>query len=119
MILFLVTHELIYRAVIVQVQASFAISLLQSDVKSALKSAFGTLDGPLSVTDWCRGRGQSNDSAISGDGLLAESTATASECPDSSNTVTLSVGEPISPSPSSAVGSSSLKGMVVFINLWS
>nr|GLL32579.1 mediator of RNA polymerase II transcription subunit 13 isoform X1 [Ipomoea trifida] len=91
------------------VQASFAISLLQSDVKSALKSAFGTLDGPLSVTDWCKGRAQSNDSAISGDGSLAESTASASECPDSSNTVTLSVGEPISPSPSSAVGSSSLK----------
>ncbi|CAH9118823.1 unnamed protein product [Cuscuta epithymum] len=90
------------------VQASLAISLLQSDVKSALKSAFGTLDGPLSVTDWCRGRGHSNDAAISGDGFLAESTGSASECRDSSSTVSLSVGEPISPSPS-AVASASFK----------
>ncbi|VFQ93381.1 unnamed protein product [Cuscuta campestris] len=91
------------------VQASLAISLLQSDVKCALKSAFGTLDGPLSVTDWCRGRGQCNDAALSGDGFLVEPTASASECRDSSSTVSLSAGEPISPSLSSAMTSSSFK----------
>ncbi|XP_050278302.1 mediator of RNA polymerase II transcription subunit 13 isoform X3 [Quercus robur] len=49
------------------VHASSAISLLQSDIKTALKSAFNTLDGPLSVTDWCKGRNQSGDagSAVS------------------------------------------------------
>ncbi|CAK9135492.1 unnamed protein product [Ilex paraguariensis] len=88
-----------------QVHASSVLNLLQSDIKAALKSAFGTLDGPLSVTDWCKGRSQSGDA----DGFSAESTASVSECRDSASTVTLSVGEPMSPSQSSAGGSSSLK----------
>lgn len=87
------------------------MSLLQSDMKTALKSAFGTLDGPLSVTDWCKGRGQLGDSGSTGDGLSAESTVNESK--DSSSTVMLNIGEPISPSHSSASGSSSLKGMHV------
>lgn len=85
------------------------MSLLQSDIKTALKSAFGTLDGPLSVTDWCKGRGQIGDSGSIGDGLSAESAVNESK--DSSSTVMLNIGEPISPSHSSASGSSSLKGM--------
>ncbi|KAK6925771.1 MID domain of medPIWI [Dillenia turbinata] len=89
------------------VPASSVISLLQSDMKTALKSAFASLDGPLSVIDWCKGRGQSGDVGISADGLSAESGL--SEFRDSSNSVTPSVGEPISPSQSSASGSSSLK----------
>ncbi|KAL5834084.1 hypothetical protein ACOSQ3_017758 [Xanthoceras sorbifolium] len=88
------------------IHASSVISLLQSEIKTALKSAFGVLDGPLSVTDWCKGRGQSGDAGAIGDGS-AESTIT--ECRDSSSTVTLSVGEAMSPSQSSGGGSSSLK----------
>lgn len=95
-----------------QVNASSAISLLQSDIKMALKSAFGTLDGPLSVTDWCKGRSQSGDVGTVGDGFSGESSASASECRDSSST--LSVGEPISPSQSSVGGSSSVKGTITF-----
>ncbi|CAN4089815.1 unnamed protein product [Withania somnifera] len=91
------------------VQASFTLTLLQNDIKAALKSAFGTMEGPLSVVDWCKGRSQSNDGGLSGDGFSAESTASASECRDSSSTISLSVGEPISPSQSSAGGSSSLR----------
>lgn len=94
-----------------QVHPSYAISLLQSDIKAALKSAFGTYDGPLSVNDWCKGRsGQFGDAGgiMMGDGYSAESSAASvAECRDSSSTVTLSVGEPISPSQSSAGGSSS------------
>nr|POE66735.1 isoform 2 of mediator of rna polymerase ii transcription subunit 13 [Quercus suber] len=61
------------------VHASSAISLLQSDIKTALKSAFNTLDGPLSVTDWCKGRNQSGDagSAVSSamDGAKVDETS--------------------------------------------
>ncbi|KAJ8562552.1 hypothetical protein K7X08_031004 [Anisodus acutangulus] len=89
------------------VQASVTLTLLQNDIKAALKSAFSTMEGPLSVVDWCKGRSQSNDGGISGDGFSAESTVSASECRDSSSTISLSVGEPISPSQSSAGGSSS------------
>ncbi|XP_062016064.1 mediator of RNA polymerase II transcription subunit 13 isoform X3 [Rosa rugosa] len=85
------------------VHASSVISLLQSDIKTALKSAFGMLDGPLSVTDWCKGRNQSGETTV--DGFSAESTI--SDCRDSSSTVALSMGEPLSPSPS--VGSTGLK----------
>ncbi|KAL0334763.1 UNVERIFIED_CONTAM: Mediator of RNA polymerase II transcription subunit [Sesamum radiatum] len=92
----------------VDVQASLTISLLQSDIKAALKSAFSSVDGPLSVTDWCRGRSPSTE-GMNCDGFSAESTASASECRDSSSTVTLSVGEPMSPSLSSAGGVSCLK----------
>ncbi|XP_011088350.1 mediator of RNA polymerase II transcription subunit 13 [Sesamum indicum] len=92
----------------VDVQASLTISLLQSDIKAALKSAFSSVDGPLSVTDWCRGRSPSTE-GMTCDGFSAESTASASECRDSSSTVTLSVGEPMSPSLSSAGGVSCLK----------
>lgn len=90
------------------VHASSVLDLLQSDIRTALKSAFGILDGPLSVTDWCKGRSQSSDALTAGDGFAAESTVT--ECRDSSNTVTLSIGEPISPSQSSGGGSSCPKG---------
>ncbi|KAL8555994.1 hypothetical protein ACS0TY_003706 [Phlomoides rotata] len=92
------------------VQSSLTISLLQSDIKTALKSAFGNVDGPLSVTDWCRGRSPFSESGMAGDGLSAESIASASEGRDSSSTVTLSVGgEPMSPSLTSAGGTSCLK----------
>ncbi|EYU31564.1 hypothetical protein MIMGU_mgv1a0256782mg, partial [Erythranthe guttata] len=91
----------------VEVQASLTISLLQSDIKAALKSAFSTVDGPLSVTDWCRGRSPSSESGCHG--LSAESIASANECRETSSTVTLSVGDPMSPSLTSVGGSSSLK----------
>ncbi|KAK6136806.1 hypothetical protein DH2020_029454 [Rehmannia glutinosa] len=91
------------------VQASLTISLLQSEIKSALKSAFSNVDGPLSVTDWCRGRSPSNESGMTCDGVSAESIASASECRDSSSTVTVSVGDPMSPPLTSASGVSCLK----------
>ncbi|XP_008807938.3 mediator of RNA polymerase II transcription subunit 13 isoform X1 [Phoenix dactylifera] len=87
------------------IQASSVISLLQSDIKLALKSAFGILDGPLSAIDWCRGRGQSGDSKATGDGYSFQ--CTVSEAKDSSSTVTLA-GEPISP-PQSTGGSSCIR----------
>jgi mediator of RNA polymerase II transcription subunit 13 len=43
------------------------ISLLQSDIKTAIKTAFANMDGPLSVIDWCRGRGNAAESAAMGD----------------------------------------------------
>lgn len=43
------------------------ISLLQSDIRVALKAAFANMDGPLSVIDWCRGRGNAAESAGMGD----------------------------------------------------
>lgn len=82
------------------------ISLLQSDIKSALKSAFDALDGPLSITDWCKGRNQSGEAGSTGDGYSAESTI--SEGRDSSSSTAVSIiGEPISPSQG---GQSGLKG---------
>ncbi|XWS57231.1 hypothetical protein CRYUN_Cryun09bG0156200 [Craigia yunnanensis] len=89
------------------IHASSIISLLHSDIKSALKSAFVSLDGPLSVTDWCKGRGQSGDVGASADVSSTESNI--SEYRDSSSTVTLSVGEAMSPSQTSIGGSSVLK----------
>lgn len=80
------------------------ISLLQSDIKTALKSAFGILDGPMSVTDWCRGRNQSGESTL--DVYSAESAI--SECRD----VAPSIGEPLSPSLSCSAGSTYIKGIV-------
>lgn len=99
----------------VQVQASSTIGLLQSDIKAALKSAFSSADGPLSVTDWCKGRNPSNESSITSDGHSSESVASASECRDSSSTVTLSVGDPMSPSLTSAGGASGLKGNMLMV----
>lgn len=94
-----------------QVNASSVITLIQSDIKNALKSAFGILEGPLSVTDWCKGRNQSGDAGTTGDGFSAEHGV--NEGRDSSSTVT--IGEPISPSQSSAGGSSCIKGIVVLL----
>ncbi|KAK3037026.1 hypothetical protein RJ639_031600 [Escallonia herrerae] len=95
----------------VSVHASSAISLLQSDIKSGLKSAFAHLDGPLCVTDWCKGRSLSGDAGTIGDGFSAESSASVSEYRDSPSIVTPSAGDPISPSQSSAGGSSCFRGM--------
>lgn len=83
-----------------QVHASTVISLLQSDIKTALKSAFSNLEGPLSITDWCKGCNPLVDTGSIVDGVSVESTN--NECRDSS--------EPMSPSQSSVGGSSSIKG---------
>ncbi|KAI3880587.1 hypothetical protein MKW92_020076 [Papaver armeniacum] len=89
------------------VHPSSVISLLQSDIKVALKSAFGNLDGPLTVIDWCKGRSQSVDTAAVGDGYVVDSII--GEARDSLNSITLAGGEPISPSQSSGGSTSSLK----------
>lgn len=100
-----------FLSLLFQVNASSVITLIQSDIKNALKSAFGILEGPLSVTDWCKGRNQSGDASTTGDGFSAEHGV--NEGRDSSSTVT--IGEPISPSQSSAGGSSCIKGIVVLL----
>ncbi|CAH2042883.1 unnamed protein product [Thlaspi arvense] len=94
------------------VHSSSVISLLQSDIRTALRSAFDSrLDGPLSVTDWCRGCSQSVDAGTVGDGYSTKHPR--GEFRDSSSTVTLSV-EATSPSQSSVIGSSCLKGSHLF-----
>ncbi|XP_020091432.1 mediator of RNA polymerase II transcription subunit 13 isoform X2 [Ananas comosus] len=85
------------------VPVTAVISLLQSDIKSALKSAFGNVDGPMPVIDWCMGRSQSGDSGSAGDGYSFQ--YPNSETRDSSNTVTLG-GESMSPSQSTGASSS-------------
>ncbi|KAK9079021.1 hypothetical protein SSX86_000690 [Deinandra increscens subsp. villosa] len=74
------------------VHASYAITLLQSDIKSALKSAFGTFDGPLTVSDWCKGRNGQTDV------FSAESSASIND----------SSIEPLSPSQSAGGSASSI-----------
>ncbi|KAK4740779.1 hypothetical protein SAY87_024367 [Trapa incisa] len=99
------------------VHASSVLSLLYSDIKSALKSAFGSMDGlsghrrklegPLTVQDWCKGRSHAGDTGNMGDGLSAESSVG-----ESRDTMSLSGGEPYSPSLSTAVATSNLKGSI-------
>ncbi|XP_074292645.1 mediator of RNA polymerase II transcription subunit 13 [Silene latifolia] len=89
------------------VQASSVIGLLQSDMKVALKSAFGTADGPLSVIDWCKGRSQSVDGGTLLEALSAESSV--SDYRDSSNTAATSLEDPLSPPLASVSMSSGLR----------
>ncbi|XP_010257656.1 PREDICTED: mediator of RNA polymerase II transcription subunit 13 [Nelumbo nucifera] len=89
------------------VNVASMLSLLQSDIKTALKSAFGNLDGPLSILDWCKGRSQSSDTGSVANGYLVESTS--SDLKDSSSTVAVAAGEPVSPPQSSTVSSAGLK----------
>ncbi|XP_020581529.1 mediator of RNA polymerase II transcription subunit 13 [Phalaenopsis equestris] len=86
-------------------QVSNVISLLQSDIKLGLKSAFPSSEGPLSLTEWCKGRHQLGDSGTCGDGHPFQ--FTMGESKDSQNTVSLG-SEPISP-PQSGGGSSCIK----------
>jgi mediator of RNA polymerase II transcription subunit 13 len=74
-----------------EVSAATVASLLQSDVRIALSNAFGetSMDGPLALVDWCRGRVQMSDG-----GHFSESTVTDSK--EVSSTITV-VGEPITP----------------------
>ncbi|KAL2460176.1 Tetratricopeptide repeat (TPR)-like superfamily protein [Abeliophyllum distichum] len=51
---FLRVEALHHKPFLQVVQASLTISLLQSDIKTALKTAFSSVDSPLFVTDWCR-----------------------------------------------------------------
>lgn len=87
------------------VQVSNIISLLQSDIKLGLKSAFPSSEGPLSMTDWCRGRYHLGDSGTSGDGHSFQ--FTIGESKDSLSMVSLG-GEPLSP-PQSGGGSSCIR----------
>ncbi|KAL9233602.1 hypothetical protein vseg_008575 [Gypsophila vaccaria] len=89
------------------VQASSVIGMLQSDVKAAMKSAFGTVDGPLSVIDWCKGRSQSVDAGTFLEALSAESSV--SEYRDSCIAATTSIDDPLSPPQASISVSSGLR----------
>ncbi|KAK4792713.1 hypothetical protein SAY86_023148 [Trapa natans] len=99
------------------VHVTSVLSLLYSDIKSALKAAFRNMDGlfghrrklegPLTVQDWCKGQNHVGDTVNMGDGFSAESNV--GESRDPSSTTTLSGGEPFSPSLSTAVATSNLK----------
>jgi len=56
------------------VSPAAVMSLLQSDIRMALKTALGEsdLDGPLFVTDWCRGRVQLGEGGHIGQGYSGE-----------------------------------------------
>ncbi|KAL6647791.1 hypothetical protein ACP70R_015228 [Stipagrostis hirtigluma subsp. patula] len=83
-----------------EVSESSMISLLQSDIRTALKTAFANMDGPLSVIDWCRGRGNAAESAGMGDAYSFQySTGDIREAPGAMSMV----GDSISPpQPSSS-----------------
>ncbi|KAJ0968234.1 hypothetical protein J5N97_025151 [Dioscorea zingiberensis] len=76
------------------VQVSSAISLLHSDIKVALKHAFGNLDGPLSVTDWCKGRSSLGDLGNTGDGYPFQSPVLESKDPSVYETCKLGTHSP-------------------------
>lgn len=78
-----------------EISAATAASLLQSDVRVAISTAFGdtAADGPLGLVDWCKGVVQGPDG-----GLCAESTNTDSR--EVNSTVTV-VGESMTPGQSS------------------
>ncbi|CAI0421886.1 unnamed protein product [Linum tenue] len=93
------------------IHASSVISLLHTEIKTSLKSAFGSLDGPLSAADWCKGRSLSSGGSNICDGPVIESTP--SESRDSSS----SMGEPMSPAQSSAGGLSGLRGSLNLVHV--
>ena len=75
------------------------IGLLQSDIKTALKSAFANMDGPLSVIDWCRGRSNVSESAAMGDAYSFQYTPGDSR--DTSSSIPIG-GDAMSPAQSSS-----------------
>eukprot|EP01018_Ginkgo_biloba_P032449 Gb_30550 [translate_table: standard] len=93
------------------VSAAAVVNLLQSDIRMALKTAFGdtNLDGPLSIADWCRGRVHLGDGGHTGDGYYGECALNDSK--ETASTVTIAIGEPITPPQCSAGGPVILKGM--------
>ncbi|SPT20291.1 unnamed protein product [Triticum aestivum] len=81
-----------------EVSESSMIGLLQSDIKSALKTAFANMDGPLSVIDWCRGRSTIAESAAMGDAYSFH--YTTGDIRDTSNSIPIG-GDAMSPPQSS------------------
>ncbi|VAH37395.1 unnamed protein product [Triticum turgidum subsp. durum] len=81
-----------------EVSESSMIGLLQSDIKSALKTAFANMDGPLSVIDWCRGRSNIAESAAMGDAYSFH--YTTGDIRDTSNSIPIG-GDAMSPPKSS------------------
>lgn len=92
------------------VSPAAVMSLLQSDIRVALKTAFGetSLDGPLLITDWCRGRVQLGEGGHIGEGYSGENAPNDSK--EAISTVTVAIGEPITPPQCSTGGSVNLKG---------
>lgn len=83
------------------------ISLLQSDIKQVVKSAFGNSDGPLPLIDWCKGRAHLGDSGLVGDAYSF--LYGGNEARDSSSSVTVG-GDSTSP-PQSTGTSSTHRGL--------
>ncbi|XP_037444717.1 mediator of RNA polymerase II transcription subunit 13-like isoform X1 [Triticum dicoccoides] len=82
-----------------EVSESSMIGLLQSDIKSALKTAFANMDGPLSVIDWCRGRSNIAESAAMGDAYSFH--YTTGDIRETSNSIPIG-GDAMSPPQSSS-----------------
>lgn len=92
------------------VSPAAVMSLLQSDIRIALKTAFGdtNLDGPLLITDWCRGRVQLGEGGHIAEGYSGENASNDSK--EATSIVTAAIGEPITPPQCSAAGSVNIKG---------
>lgn len=92
------------------VSPATALSLLQSDVRTVFKKAFGDTnsDGPLSIIDWCRGRVQLGEGNHAGDSLSGDCPLNDSK--EATSTVSGTLGDPITPPQCSAVGSVNVKG---------
>uniref|UniRef100_A0A453D4Q8 Mediator of RNA polymerase II transcription subunit 13 n=1 Tax=Aegilops tauschii subsp. strangulata TaxID=200361 RepID=A0A453D4Q8_AEGTS len=90
-----------------EVSESSMIGLLQSDIKSALKTAFANMDGPLSVIDWCRGRSNIAESAAMGDAYSFH--YTTGDIRDTSNSIPIG-GDAMSPPQSTGTSEEHHKG---------
>ena len=83
---------------------------LQSTIRIALKTTFGdtNLDGPLLITDWCRGRVQLGEGGHIAEGYSGKNASNDSK--EATSIVTAAIGEPITPPQCSAGSSINLKG---------
>uniref|UniRef100_A0ACD5XVG0 Uncharacterized protein n=1 Tax=Avena sativa TaxID=4498 RepID=A0ACD5XVG0_AVESA len=82
-----------------EVSESSMIGLLQSDIKTAVKTAFSNMDGPLSVIDWCRGRSNVAESAVMGDAYSFQ--YTPGDTRETSSSIPIG-GDAMSPAQSSS-----------------
>lgn len=74
-----------------EISAALVATILQSDIRVAMATAFGDahLDGPLSLGEWLRGRAFLSDSF--------GTDSAPSDLKETASTVTVGIGEPITP----------------------
>ncbi|KAJ7531433.1 hypothetical protein O6H91_14G043800 [Diphasiastrum complanatum] len=82
---------------VAEVSPATVATLLQSDVRQAMVAAFGDvkLAGPLKVADWCRGKVPISESTQTGD--TSSAGCGYSDSKDLASSITVAVGEPITP----------------------